>query len=41
MGTPDAYEGAPLIITTYLNVFPKIPIFTAYFNIFYKCFNNY
>lgn len=41
MGTPDAYEGAPLIITAFLNVFPKIPIFTAYFNIFYKCFNNY
>lgn len=41
MGTPDAYEGAPLIITAFLNVFPKIPIFTAYFNIFYKCFSSY
>jgi len=41
MGTPDAYEGAPLVITAFLNVIPKIPVFYIYNRILNICFYNY
>jgi len=41
MGVLDAYEGAPLVVTTYLNVFPKIPLFLGFYNILNKCFSDY
>jgi len=41
MGTPDAYEGAPLIITMFLNIFPKIPLLSSYAYIYNTCFKSY